>query len=79
MMITNFIHDRFMGGVYNSTYEERFDGGPKCADESTFLFKLAINGVFVSVINSLHLYLIYFSKYYRLYRIFTYVEWGIYG
>ena len=48
-IITNFVHDRFIGGVYNNTYEERYDGGPECAAESTFLFKVAINAIFVSL------------------------------
>ena len=38
-----FIRDKLLGGVYNSTYEVQTDGGPKCASESTFEFKYCVN------------------------------------
>ena len=48
MDVVNAIHHYTLSGVYNSTYEMRFDGGPKCAAESSFQFKFAINLAFVS-------------------------------
>jgi hypothetical protein len=32
--------DIFLAGVYNNTYEVLYNGGPSCASESTFIFKL---------------------------------------
>ena len=33
------IRDMFLQGVYNDTFEVDYNGGPKCASESTFTFK----------------------------------------
>ena len=42
------LRDYFLLGVWNSTYEERFNGGPICSRESTFGFKFAVILVLVS-------------------------------
>ena len=38
-----------MSGVYNSSYEVATDGGPKCASESTFGFKYALNQILLII------------------------------
>lgn len=48
MEVVNTVHHYALSGVYNSTYEMRFDGGPKCAAESSFQFKFIINMILVS-------------------------------
>ena len=43
------IHHYTLSGVYNETYEMRFDGGPNCAAESSPNFKFGITAALVSV------------------------------
>ena len=43
------IHHYTLSGVYNDTYEMRFDGGPNCAAESSPNFKFGITAALVSV------------------------------
>ena len=38
-----WVRDLFLQGVYNETYQELTDGGPLCAQESTFGFKYILN------------------------------------
>ena len=38
----------WLSGVYNETYEQKFDGGPECASESDFRFKVLVTIALVS-------------------------------
>ena len=51
------LRDYFLLGVYNSTYEADFNGGPHCSKESTIGFKL---GVTISLL-PYHLLFIYWA------------------
>jgi hypothetical protein len=48
-MDTTYIRNIFLQGVYNDTYEELTDGGPRCASESTFGFKMMLNFILVYI------------------------------